>query len=326
MKRRQVLGHLVGAAAAAGVAVPARAQDYPTRPIKILVPYAPGGSPDTVARIISQPLAAALGQSVVVENIPGSSGLAAIEQVKRAAPDGHTLISCDAAHWAVNLFTRKQLPYNFEKDLAPVSILSTSSLFLTVHESFPATNLQEMVAAVKAKPGFYSYGSSGIGSLHHLTMEAFKAGLGLDILHVPFRGTGQSVPALAAGQVSMAIAAFNSVGQFAKTGRLRVLAANTRERASILSEYPPMGDAGLRDFHFPGENALFAPAAVPKPVIDKLSGAIARVLRDPATISKLHAAGVEPPPAATPAALAETIRRDIPRYQAAVKAARIEAE
>ncbi len=326
MKRRQVLGHLVGAAAAAGVAVPARAQDYPTRPIKILVPYAPGGSPDTVARIISQPLAAALGQSVVVENIPGSSGLAAIEQVKRAAPDGHTLICCDAAHWAVNLFTRKQLPYNFEKDLAPVSILSTSSLFLTVHESFPATNLQEMVAAVKAKPGFYSYGSSGIGSLHHLTMEAFKAGLGLDILHVPFRGTGQSVPALAAGQVSMAIAAFNSVGQFAKTGRLRVLAANTRERASILSEYPPMGDAGLRDFHFPGENALFAPAAVPKPVIDKLSGAIARVLRDPATISKLHAAGVEPPPAATPAALAETIRRDIPRYQAAVKAARIEAE
>ena len=326
MKRREVLGHLVGAAATAGVAMPAWAQEYPARPIKIIVPYAPGGSPDTVVRILSQPLAAVLGQPVVVENIAGSSGVAAIEQLKRSAPDGYTLMDCDAGHWAVNLFTKKQLSYNFEKDLAPVSILSTSALFLTVHESFPATNLQEMVAAVKAKPGFYSYGSSGIGSLHHLTMEAFKAGLGLDILHVPFKGTGQSVPALAAGQVSMAVAAFNSVGQFAKTGRVRVLAANTRERASILSEYPPMGDAGLRDFHFPGENALFAPAGTPKPVIDKLSAAIARVVRDPATISRLHAAGVEPPAAATPAALAETIRRDVPRYQAAVKASRIEAE
>jgi tripartite-type tricarboxylate transporter receptor subunit TctC len=215
MKRREVLGHLVGAAATAGVAMPAWAQEYPARPIKIIVPYAPGGSPDTVVRILSQPLAAALGQPVVVENIAGSSGVAAIEQLKRAAPDGYTLIDCDAGHWAVNLFTKKQLSYNFEKDLAPVSILSTSALFLTVHESFPATNLQEMEAAVKAKPGFYSYGSSGIGSLHHLTMEAFKAGLGLDILHVPFKGTGQSVPALAAGQVSMAVAAFYSVGQFA---------------------------------------------------------------------------------------------------------------
>lgn len=326
MKRRQVLGHIAGAAVAAGVGLPAWAQAYPARSIKILVPYAAGGSPDTVARIISQPLSAALGQSVVIENLAGSSGIAAIEQTKRAQADGYTLISCDAAHWAVNQFMKKQLPYSFEKDLTPISILSTSALFLTVHESFPATTLQELVAAVKAKPGFYSYGSSGIGSLHHLTMEAFKAGLGLDILHVPFKGTGQSVPALAAGQVSMAIAAFNSVGQFAKAGRVRVLAANTRERSSILSEYPPMGDAGLRDFHFPGENALFAPAGTPKAVIDQLSGAIARVLRDPATISRLNAAGVEPPPQTTPAALAETIRRDIPRYQAAIKVSRIEAE
>ena len=151
MKRREVLGHLVGAAATAGVAMPAWAQEYPARPIKIIVPYAPGGSPDTVVRILSQPLAAVLGQPVVVENIAGSSGVAAIEQLKRSAPDGYTLIDCDAGHWAVNLFTKKQLSYNFEKDLAPVSILSTSALFLTVHESFPATNLQEMVAAVKAK-------------------------------------------------------------------------------------------------------------------------------------------------------------------------------
>jgi tripartite-type tricarboxylate transporter receptor subunit TctC len=326
MKRRQVLGQFLGASLAAGFASTARAQDYPTRPIKIVVPYAAGGSPDSVARIIAQPLAALLGQTVVVDNMPGSSGIGAIEQVKRTAADGYTLVGADAGHWAVNRLTKKQLPYNFQRDLEPISIVSTSSLFLAVHESVPATTLQELVAAIKARPGFYSYGSSGVGSLHHLTMEAFKAGLGLDILHVPYKGTGQSVPALAAGQVSMAIAAHNSVSPFAKAGKVRILAANTRERASILPQYPPMGDAGLKDFHFPGENALFAPAGTPKPVLDKLVAAVARVLKQPETIAKLHAMGVEPPPVASPAALIDTIRRDIPRYEMAVRAAGVQPE
>ncbi len=326
MKRREVLGHLLGAAATAGLASSVRAQDYPSRPIKIVVPYAAGGSPDIVSRIISQPLSVALGQSVIVDNLPGSSGIAAIEQVKRAVPDGYTLITADAGHWAVNRLTKKQLPYNFERELQPISMLSTSSLFLAVHESFPATNLQELVAAVKAKPGFYSYGSSGIGSLHHLTMEAFKTGLGLDILHVPYKGTGQSVPALASGQVQMAIAAYNSVAPFAKAGKVKILAANTRERAGILPQYPPMGDAGLKDFHFPGENAIFAPAGTPKPVIDKLLAALDRVLKQPDTIAKLNAAGVEAPRVVTPAALLDTIHRDIPRYEAAVKVAAIQPE
>lgn len=326
MKRREVIGHFFGAAATASLAFPALAQDYPARPIKIVVPYAAGGSPDIVARFVAQALTGAIAQPVVVENLPGSSGIAAIEQVKKAAPDGYTLIVLDAAHWAVNRFTKKQLPYNLERELTPVSVLSSSSLFLSVHESFPATNLAQLVTAVKAKPGFYTYGSSGVGSLHHLTMEAFKAGLGLDILHVPYKGTGQSVPALAGGQVSMAVAAYNSVGPFEKAGRVRVLAANTRVRAGILPQYPPMGDAGLRDFHFPGENALFAPAGTPKPVIDKLVAELQRVLRQPEMVARLNGAGVEPPAVITPAALQETIQRDIPRYEAAVKAARVEPE
>jgi tripartite-type tricarboxylate transporter receptor subunit TctC len=326
MKRREVIGHFLGAAAATSLAFPTLAQDYPARQIKIVVPYAAGGSPDIVSRIVSQALTAAISQPVVVENLPGSSGIAAIEQVKKAQPDGYTLIVLDAAHWAVNRFTKKQLPYNFEKDLTPVAILSTSSLFLAVHESFPATNLAQMVAAVRAKPGFYTYGSSGIGSLHHLTMEAFKAGLGLDILHVPYKGTGQSVPALAGGQVSMAVAAYNSLGGFEKSGRIRVLAANPRVRAGILPQYPPMGDAGLKDFHFPGENALFAPAGTPKVVIDKLVAELQRILRQPEMVTRLNGAGVEPPPVITPAALSETIQRDIPRYETAVKSARVELE
>lgn len=326
MKRREVLGQFLSAAVTAGFASSVRAQDYPARPVRIVVPYAAGGSPDIVARIVSQPLSALLGQSVIVDNLPGSSGIAAIELVKRAAPDGYTLITADAGHWAVNRLTKKQLPYDFQRDLEPVTMLSTSSLFLTVHESFPANNLRELVAAVKAKPGFYSYGSSGVGSLHHLTMEAFKAGLGLDILHVPYKGTGQSVPALAGGQVAMAIAAYNSVAPFTKAGKLRILGANTRERASTLPQFPPMGDAGLKDFHFPGENALFAPAGTPKPVVDKLVAALGKVLSQPETIAKLNAAGVEPAPTPTPAALAETIRSDIPRYEAAIRAAALQPE
>jgi tripartite-type tricarboxylate transporter receptor subunit TctC len=325
MRRRLVLGHFA-VAALAGTAVAARAQAFPTRPIKIVVPYSAGGSPDTVARIVAQYLGAVLGQPVLVENLPGSSGIAAIEKVRNEPADGHTLLMADAAHWAVNRVTKLKLPHNFQKDLEPVSITSTSSLFLSVHESFPGNNLKELVAAVKARPGVYTYGSSGIGSLHHLSMEAFKAGLGLDILHVPYKGTGQSVPALAAGQVSMAIAAYNSVGPFAKAGKVKIIAANTREPSDLLPQYPSMGAAGIKDFDFPGENALFAPSGTPKAVIDKLLAGLSKVLVMPEAVSKLHAAGVEAPKSVTPAALIETMQRDIPRYAQAVKVAGIQPD
>lgn len=325
MNRRQVLSHLALASLAGGSGS-AVAQAYPSRSIKIVVPYAAGGSPDTVARVMAQQLTSALGQSVVVENMPGSGGVAAIQTVKNSGADGYTLIMLDAGHWAVNRFTKQKLPYEFQKDLAPVSIASTSALFLTVHESFPAGNLQELVAAVKARPGFYTYGSSGVGSLHHLTMEAFKAGLGLKILHVPFKGTGQSVPALVGGQVHMAVAAYNSISGFAGQGKVKIIAGNTRDRMGLLPQFPPMADAGLNDFHFPGENALFVPAGTPKPVIDKLAATVQNVLAQPDTIARLHAAGLEPPRNPGPVALADTIRRDLPRYELAVRAAGVQPE
>ena len=326
MKRRILLSILGAAAFAVAGISPATAQDYPIKPVKIVVPYAPGGSPDTVARITAQQLTAILGQPVLIDNLAGSSGIAGIENVKNAAPDGYTLLVADAAHWAVNRVIKKKLPYDAQKDLVPIGMLTTSSLFLTVHESFPAKNLQELVAAVKAKPGFYTYGSSGVGSLHNLTMEAFKAGLGLDILHVPYKGTGQSVPALVGGQVSMAVAAYNSVAPFANAGKVRIIAANTLASSPILPQFPPMGDAGLKDFDFPGENALFAPAGTPKAVVDKLVAAVTKAINMPDAISRFNAAGVEPSRTPTPAALAETIRRDMPKYAQAVRAAGIQPE
>lgn len=325
MQRRQVLGRFAVAALGAASAT-VRAQNFPAKPLRIIVPYAAGGSPDAVARILAQQLGAVVGQPVMVENLPGSSGIAAIEIVRNGAGDGHTLLMADAAHWAVNRVTKVKLPHNFQKEMAPVSLVSTSALFLAVHESFPASNLGELVAAVKARPGTYTYGSSGIGSLHHLTMEAFKHGLGLDILHVPYRGTGQSVPALVGGQVHMVVAAHNSIVGFAKEGRVKIIAGNTRERMTILAQFPPMGDVGLKDFHFPGENALFVPSGTPKPVIDKLAAAVAKVLAMPDIVAKLNTAGVEPPRQPGPAALAETIQRDILRYESVVRNAGIQPE
>ena len=325
MQRRQVLGRFaVAVLSVASGAV--SAQNYPVKPLRIIVPYAAGGSPDAVARILAQQLGTVMGQSVLVENLPGSSGIAAIEIVRNGAADGSTLLMADAAHWAVNRVTKAKLPHNFQKDMAPVSIASFSALYLAVHDTFPASNLRELVAAVKAKPGIYTYGSSGVGSLHHLTMEAFRHGLGLDILHVPYKGTGQSVPALVGGQVHMAVAAYNSIAGFAKEGRIKVIAGNTRERMAMLAQFPPMGDAGLKDFHFPGENALFVPSGTPKPVIDKLAAAVAKVLAMPDIVTKLNTVGVEPPRQPGPAALAETIQRDIPRYEAVVRNAGIQPE
>ncbi len=325
MQRRQALGRFaVAALSAAGGVV--RAQNFPAKPLRIIVPYAAGGSPDSVARILAQQLGTVLGQPVLVENLPGSSGIAAIEIVRNGAADGSTLLMADAAHWAVNRVTKAKLPHNFQKDMAPVSIASFSALYLAVHDTFPASNLRELVAAVKAKPGTYTYGSSGVGSLHHLTMEAFKQELGLDILHVPYKGTGQSVPALVGGQVHMAVAAYNSIGGFAKEGRVKIIAGNTRERMTILAQFPPMSDAGLKDFHFPGENALFVPSGTPKPVIDKLAAAVAKVLAMPDIVTKLNTVGVEPPRQPGPAALAETIQRDIPRYESVVRNAGIQPE
>ena len=325
MQRRQILSRF--AVAAFGPAcVTVRAQSFPAKPLRIIVPYAAGGSPDAVARILAQQLGAVMGQPVLVENLPGSSGIAAIEIVRNGAADGYTLLMADAAHWAVNRVMKTKLPHNFQKDMAPVSIASFSALYLAVHDTFPASNLRELVAAIKAKPGTYTYGSSGVGSLHHLTMEAFKQGLGLDILHVPYKGTGQSVPALVGGQVHMAVAAYNSIGGFAKEGRVKIIAGNTRERMAMLAQFPPMGDAGLKDFHFPGENALFVPSGTPKPVIDKLAAAVAKVLAMPDIVTKLNTVGVEPPRQPGPAALAETIQRDIPRYESVVRNAGIQPE
>lgn len=303
----------------------AQAQEFPSRPLKIIVPYAPGGAADVVARLIAPSMGEILGQQFIVENRAGASGIPAVEAAAKSPPDGHTLLIADAGQWAINSALHAKLPYDATKELAPISKVTTLSLFLVVHESVPANSLQELVALAKAKPGSLNYGSSGTGTVHHLTMEAMKAALGLDIVHVPYKGTGQSIPALLGGQVAMAISALPSIAAHVKSGKVKVLGANTQKRSPFAPDIPSIAELGIPDFDFPGELGLLAPAGTPRPHIDKLAAALAQAVRRPEAVQRLTAMGMEPV-GGKPEELAAQIKADIRRYAQAVKVSGAKAD
>ena len=204
------------------------AQGYPARPIKVVVPYAAGGLPDTMARLVGQKMGDAMGQQMVIENRAGAGGIVGTTDVAKAAPDGYTLLVADVAQIAINPHLFSKLPYDPLKELAGVSMMGTSALYLVAHSSVPAASMKELVALIRSQPGKLSYGSSGLGSIHHLAMEALKVGFGLDMLHVPYKGTGQSVPALLGGQVPLLYAALPSIESHVKAGTVKILRRRDR--------------------------------------------------------------------------------------------------
>ncbi len=314
MKLNIFFSRAIMALSALAFAALGHAQEYPNRSVKIIVPYAPGGQADGGVRVVANALTQQFGQSFVIENISGSSGIAAMQTAMRAPADGYTLVYSDDGQWAINPALYSKLPYDTLRDFAPISLFSTTALFLVVPASFPANNLQELVALVKAKPDVYTYASSGVGSPHHLTMEDLKARLGLNILHVPYRGTGQSVPALIAGQVSMGIAALASVSGFVKEGRLKLIAVNTAKRFAFAPNVPPMSDVAGADFDHAGSLGLLAPAGTPQAIIDKLSAAIAKAVTTPDTVTRFASLGLEPAVNSSPERMTERIRETKPIY------------
>ncbi len=325
MKLNVLLCRAVATMLALAFAALGHAQEYPTRSVKIIVPYVPGGQADSGVRAVAFALTKQLGQSFVVENLAGSSGIVAMQVAMRAPADGYTLVYSDSGQYAINpaLYGSK-LPYDTLRDFTPIGLIADGGgLFLVVHASLPANNLQELVALVKAKPDFYTYASSGIGTGHHLTMEDFKARLGLKILHIPYKGTGQSVPALIAGQVSMGIAGLVSVAGFVKEGRLKLLGVNTAKSVVFAPNVPPMGDVAGADFDHGGGLGLLAPAGTPRAIIDKLSVAITKALTMPDTVTRFAAIGIAPAANSSPERLAETIREGKLKYAHIVKNAGI---
>src|SRR5689334_20106913 len=212
--------------------VTAHAQPYPARPVRVVVPYSAGGLPDTMARLVAQRLKESLGQQFVIDNRPSAGGISACELVATSPADGYTLLVADTPQTAVNVSLYAKLPYDTLRDFAPVSIIGMSTQFLVANASLPAADLKELISLARAKPGELRYASSGPGSLQHLGMEALKSALKLDIVHVPYKGNAQAVPAMLGGEVSLVFSALPAIFQHVKAGRVRLLAANTLKRST----------------------------------------------------------------------------------------------
>jgi tripartite-type tricarboxylate transporter receptor subunit TctC len=301
------------------VSFAASAQSYPTRPVKVVVPYAAGGLPDTMARLVGQKIGESLGQQLVVENRGGAGGIVGTAEVAKAAPDGYTLLVADVSQIAINPHLFSKLPYDPLKDLTGVSLMGTSALYLVAHPSVPANNIKELIALIKSQPGKLSYGSSGLGSIHHLAMEALKVGLGLDVVHVPYKGTGQSVPALLGGQVPLLYAALPSIESHMKAGKVKILAVSTPQRSAQTPDVPTVSESGIPGYDFVAEIGFYAPAGTPKDVIAKLASEMQKAVKQPDVVQRFRQLGIEPV-GSTPDAYNAMNRASYQKYERVVKA------
>lgn len=300
------------------------AQSYPSRPIKFIVPYSPGGLPDTVARILSLRLPEGLGQPVVVDNKPGANGGVAAVTLAQAPADGYTFLVTDGSMLTVNPLINKKMSYDPAKDFVPVSLVASSPLFLVVNSGVKANTLDEFIALAKSKPGELNYGSSGIGSSHHLTAEAMKAGLGVFMTHIPFRGSANSVPALIGGQVDMVFSAYPSMAGFVKSGQARILATNSLNRSSLAPNVPAISEK-IPGFDFAVIVVILAQKGTPQEVIDRVSAEVTKLTRRADVIEQMKLAGIEPV-GGSPAALATALKQESERIAKAAKQANLQAE
>jgi tripartite-type tricarboxylate transporter receptor subunit TctC len=304
----------------------ALAQDYPTRPVRIVVPYAAGGLPDTMTRITTQRLLATMGQPFVVDNKPGAGGISACELVAGSPADGYTLLIADVGQTAINPALYSKLPYDPVKDFAPVSIIGISAQFLVTHSAVPANTLPELIALAKRKPGELSYGSGGTGSLHHLSMEALKAPLGLDITHVPYKGTAQAVPGLLNGEVALVFSALPSIAAYIKAGRVKLLAVSTMKRSAQAPDVPTIAEVtGIKDYDYPPEIGVLAPAKTSHAIVNRLAEEIGKAVRHTDTMSRFATLGIEGI-GNTPEEYMRQIRIDIAKYAKAVKASGVKLD
>jgi tripartite-type tricarboxylate transporter receptor subunit TctC len=307
----------LAAIAVAQAVVAQGAKTYPDKSVRVIVGYSPGGLPDTIARVIGQKLAERWGQQFVVENKPGANGILGAEFVAKAAPDGYTLLMADNSTHAIVPFLFTKLPYDADRDLIPVSLTARAPLFLAVHPSVKANSFQELIALIRAEPGKYSYGSSGIGSTHHLCMEYLKSSLNLDMTHVPYKGTGQSVPALVGGQVPMVFSGYPTLAAHAKDGRVKLLAINSLKRSALAPDVPAIAET-IPGFDFAPTFGLFAPNGTPRDIIVKIGADVAQVVKLPDIIERMKNLGIEPL-GVSGDDWAPMLRADAERYAKAVK-------
>lgn len=314
---------LVLASLIACLATPALAQTFPTKRVRIIVPAGPSGAVDLVPRLLAERMAPDLGQPIIIENRPGGAGIPAVNEILNSPADGYTVLTAYAANWAITP-ALQPVPYDFLRDFAPVGLSFTGLRVYAVLSSTPVKSLQDLIALAKEKPGSINYASAGVGSGVHMEAAVFASSLGLVTRHIPYRGGAEEVEALLRGDVQYTMSGVNVIMPHVKAGKVRLLAVNRKARSAIVPELPTVAEiTGLRDFDFATYVGWVVRAGTPKPVIDRLSGALMKAGAQPDLVAKVFSSGgVELTPS-TPEQLAEIIRNEITQYTQAVKTLKV---
>ena len=296
----------------------AHAQSWPSRPIKYIVPFAPGGTTDILGRMVAAGLSTALGQPVVVENKPGQAGSIGAAELARSAPDGYTVGGGTISSHAINPSLYSKLSYDPLKDFAPITMLATLPNMLVVHPSLNVDNVQQLVALLKANPNKYSFGSAGNGTSQHISGEMFKIATGTQMQHIPYKGSGPMIPDLLAGTIQLSFENITTAYPPVKAGRLKALAVTSSKRSFMATEVPTMQEAGLAGYDISSWQAMFAPAGTPREIVGRLQAEVAKILLSPDNLRRLQDLGLDAGGGPSED-LAAVIRSDIPRLGKVVR-------
>jgi tripartite-type tricarboxylate transporter receptor subunit TctC len=318
---RTLLALVLGLASVGGSMPFAHAADYPTKPIRLVVPFPPGGTTDILARAVAQTLSQTWNQQVIVDNRSGAGGNIGAEVVARAAPDGYTLLMATVSTHAINPGLYKNMPYDPIRDFAPVGQVGVTPCVLAVNPSIPARDVQGLIALLRANPDKYSYGSSGMGSILHLCGEEFKSMAGgLKATHVPYRGSAPMMADLVGGQLAFVFDALPTVLPQVQSGKIRALGGGMATRARAMPDLPTLQEQGVKGFECYTWNAILAPAGTSPAIVAQLSAAINKALADPTVLKRLEDVGVDPTPGTSPEKLAEFIRAELAKWAPIIKA------
>jgi len=301
------------------------AQAFPAKPIRIIVPFAPGGANDIIARVMSQQLAEPLGQQVFVDNRGGAGGALGAELVARAPADGSTLLLANPGPSAINPVLQPKTPYDPIKDFSMITLMAVSPQVLVIHPSMPVRSAKDLVALARSKPGQINYGSSGIGAITHLAMELFKARTKTDMVHIPYQGANVSLTALIGGQVSTMFAALGSISNMIGTHKIKAIGIAANQRTLLLPDVPTIAESGIPDFEVVNWFGIVGPANLPQPVTDRLNAAINRVVQAPETRARFSSLGFEPR-GTTPEEFSAFIRAEMARWGKVIREKGIRAE
>jgi tripartite-type tricarboxylate transporter receptor subunit TctC len=299
------------------------AEEYTMRPVTFVVPFAPGGSTDLFARVLGQKLEQRLGKPFVIENRPGSGGVTAAAAVARAAPDGYTIMMASSTVLAINATVRKNLPYDPRKDLQPLALLARVPFVLVVNPDLPVQSVDDLVKLARSKPGELSFGTPGPGTFHHLNAEMFKSIFGLQLVHVPYKGTAPALKDLVAGHIQMMFSDVPPAKALIESGKVRALGVTTAQRVAAVPDLAPLAEVGVPKYDASSWHTVTTTAGVPKPIVDKLHAELRAIMADPGVLEKLNTEGALPQVSPSPEELKTFVASEIKRWGAVVSKAGI---